>query len=334
VSSKFLIFIFLFSLCICTACKQDRIVPTFEESFYYWRTVFTLDEQEKQVLNERKVKRLFVRIFDIDIVLDKAVPVASIRWKDTTDIEIVPTIFIKNRVFNKIEKSEVEKLAKEMAHLIDSGRTKNPREIQIDCDWTKGTKNAYFHFLKALQSSVGNKTIVTSTLRLHQLKFPDIAGIPPVSRATLMVYNVGAFDDVNCKNSIIDFSTILDYFGDEDKYPIPLDFAFPIFDQMVAFRENTYFAFFRNEQIDQILDMKEVTREDNMITITKDTMIGLTSLLTGDKIRYEVSEREIVDQILNHIKFQSRVKRNLIWFDLNRRNLHHIRKVDTGLVKN
>jgi hypothetical protein len=332
VSSKFLTYIFL-GLFFFNSCKEDRIDPTFEESFYYWRTAFTLDEQEKQVLNERKVKRLFVRIFDIDIVRDKAVPVAPIRWMDTTDIEIVPTIFIKNRVFNKIEKSEVEDLAKEVAHLINSGKTKNPREIQIDCDWTKGTKNAYFHFLKALQSSVGKKTIITSTLRLHQLKFPDIAGIPPVSRATLMVYNVGDFDDVNCQNSIIDLSTVLDYLGVEDKYPLSLDFAFPIFDQMVAFRENTYFAFFRNEQIDQILDIKNVTREDNMITITKDTMIGLTSLLAGDKIRYEVSDPKIVDQIINHIKFQSREKRNLVWFDLNQRNLHHLKKNDTNSLK-
>jgi hypothetical protein len=334
VTSRFLIYIFLLSLCFCTACKQERIEPTFEESFYYWRTVFTLDEQEKRVLNERKVKRLFVRIFDIDIVRDKAVPIAPIRWMDTTDIEIVPTIFIKNRVFNKIEKSDVEKLAKEVANRIESDRVKNPREIQIDCDWTKGTKNAYFHFLKTLQSTVGKQIKITSTLRLHQLKFPDIAGVPPVSRATLMVYNVGDFDDVQCKNSIIDFSTVLDYLGDEDKYPLALDFAFPIFDQMVAFRENNYFAFFRNEEIDQILRMKDVSLEDNMITITKDTMFGLTSLLKGDKIRYEVSDPKIIDQIINHIKFQSREKRNLIWFDLNRRNLHHMKNLDTNTIKN
>lgn len=46
----------------------------------------------------------------------------------------------------------------------------NVKEIQIDCDWTASTQEAYFEFLHYLKEKAKDKQIqLSATIRLHQL---------------------------------------------------------------------------------------------------------------------------------------------------------------------
>ena len=64
----------------------------------------------------------------------------------------------------------------------------NVKEIQIDCDWTASTQEAYFEFLHYLKEKAKDKQIqLSATIRLHQLSMTP----PPVDRGILMMYNTG-----------------------------------------------------------------------------------------------------------------------------------------------
>ena len=66
-------------------------------SFYYWRTVFSLDSMEKAALDRNGVDTLYVRYFDVD---EGPVPVAPVRFVDTVGRRtVVPLVIIRNQVF-------------------------------------------------------------------------------------------------------------------------------------------------------------------------------------------------------------------------------------------
>lgn len=58
-------------------------------------------------------------------------------------------------------------------------------ELQIDCDWTAGTKDKYFRFLKKFKELNPGKTI-SVTVRMYPYKYKEKLGVPPVDRAMLM----------------------------------------------------------------------------------------------------------------------------------------------------
>ena len=78
------------------------------------------------------------------------------------------------------------------------------KELQIDCDWTESTRDKYFHLLSTLRNELErNKQIISATIRLHQVKYAAITGIPPVHRGMLMYYNMGKINATD-NNSVYD----------------------------------------------------------------------------------------------------------------------------------
>jgi len=113
-------------------------------------------------------------------------------------------------------------------------------EVQFDCDWTKSTRENYFAFLEESGKLFTGKQ-VTSTIRLYQYKYPKEAGVPPVTRGMLMCYNAGDIRDTQTRNSIFDKDEIMSYLKSGD-YPLPLDYALPVFEWALLFRDNTLTA--------------------------------------------------------------------------------------------
>lgn len=109
------------------------------------------------------------------------------------------------------------------------------REIQFDCDWTKTTRAPYFAFLEEAKKLFGEK-MISSTIRLYQYKYPAEAGIPPVKRGMLMCYNAGNIRSTETKNSIFDKKEIMSYL-DAREYPVPLDYALPVFEWAVLYQQ-------------------------------------------------------------------------------------------------
>lgn len=203
-------------------------------TFYYWKTRLSLDTGEKKALEESSVPFLYTRFFDVDKVNGKFRPVGIIT-KDTSFVtgkQIVPVVFITNRTFFQVQHNDIARLVKSVNDLIGKKilqcRLSVHREIQIDCDWTEGTRDDYFLFLKELRKISGKE--ITCTLRLHQVKDKARTGIPPVDKVYLMCYSTSSPLENSGKNSILDISLLKNYLARIDEYPIRnIGIALPIY---------------------------------------------------------------------------------------------------------
>lgn len=213
------------------SCKKHELHPY---TFYYWKTQLSLNDIEKKALQQATDSVLYTRFFDVDKIDGKFQPIAGISKTETfqTKKQLVPVVFITNRSFLNIKKEEIKFLANNVNQLIIKKKEEfnfnTTNEIQIDCDWTKGTRDDYFQFLKELKI-ISGKTI-TSTLRLHQVKDKYKMGIPPVDKVYLMCYSTSSPLENSNKNSILDISLLKNYLADLQNYPIEkIDVALPIY---------------------------------------------------------------------------------------------------------
>ena len=212
------------------SCETKKAHPI---DFYYWRSNFSLNDAEKKSADSLNSTQLYVRFFDVDKIKNVNQPVGLIRnFKiDSTFQTYIPTVFITNQTFYNTNDFEVKELAKNVFQLIENiaknGNLNHYETLQIDCDWTKTTKTAYFNFLQELKK-ISNKNI-SVTLRLHQVKFKDREGVPPVDHLVLMCYSTENPTDNSVLNSILDLNIAKDYLQNVNDYPKKFDVALPLF---------------------------------------------------------------------------------------------------------
>ncbi|MFV0218639.1 hypothetical protein OBK23_03000 [Empedobacter falsenii] len=225
---RFLILFTIISLVGCTSETKKSPID-----FYYWRSNYSVNETEKKAVDSLKVENVYVRFFDVDKKLNKISPVGIIQNFDATKLNVnyIPTVFITNQTFLNTSKDQVKILAKDIYNFLsetaERGNLKNFNEIQIDCDWTKSTRENYFMFLSELKHISGKK--LSATLRLHQVKFKEQEGVPPLDKMVLMCYATENPTDQSENNSILDLKIAKDYLKYLNDYPIKLDVALPIY---------------------------------------------------------------------------------------------------------
>lgn len=308
---------FLFS------CNKDHKIEHIERAFYYWKSERDdFDSNEFKLLDTLQVKKLYVKFFEVkydetmgNIPFSKT-NVNKYKWYDNDQpkdsLQIIPTVFIKNEVFLKSSKSEIDTLASNVNHLVSKyfdDRFKNYidyKEIQIDCDWTLISRDNYFYFLKQLQKLSSKE--LSCTLRLYPYKYRTKMGIPPVKKATLMCYNlIQPFKD-NTKNSILDLDELDSYLTVDKKYPIHLDVALPLFSWAHHYQYDEFKGFVNLNE----LFLKEVCEQKSELwyEVKKDTSFGNLYFRIGDKIKYEdVSEKKIrnaIGKLKNKVKFDDK----------------------------
>jgi hypothetical protein len=216
---------------LITSCSRKENHPY---TFYYWKTHLKLNPEEKKVLDQTPVPFLYTRFFDVDKSGGKFQPVAVIT-KDksfVTDRQIVPVVFITNQSMLHISAEEITFLAESIYRMVQKKTReytlKTTNEIQIDCDWTSGTRDDYFKFLKELKRVSGKE--ITCTLRLHQVKDKKSTGIPPVDKVYLMCYSTSSPLENSDKNSILDVVTLKNYLSKLEEYPVKkIEVALPIY---------------------------------------------------------------------------------------------------------
>ncbi|RLJ30802.1 hypothetical protein CLU97_0196 [Chryseobacterium sp. 7] len=223
--------LFICLLFLIVSCKKNENHPY---TFYYWKTKLKVDNEEKKALDKATTPYLYTRFFDVDKVNGKFQPVAVITKDQSfqTNKQIVPTVFITNQTLLGISADEIKFLAESIHHLIQKKakeyHLKTNNEIQIDCDWTAGTRNDYFKFLKELKRVSGKE--ITCTLRLHQVKDKKQTGIPPVEKVYLMCYSTSSPLEKSDKNSILDVNILKSYLSKMEDYPIKkIEVALPIY---------------------------------------------------------------------------------------------------------
>lgn len=187
---KFKILIYSLVLFIISSCNQQGKTDTSDVSdmpvipaVYYWKTIFTLNNYEKEFLRDNQIKKIYLRFFDVDYETDgmnyRMVPVGTLQFKDTIpqNVEIIPTVFITNECMKQADTDKLaSKIVWRIVRMADTNNIHSLREIQFDCDWTPSTQNKYFDFLKKAKVHLNNHSIqLSATIRLHQLTLP----VPP-----------------------------------------------------------------------------------------------------------------------------------------------------------
>lgn len=289
----------LLAIILLTSCSERQSHPY---TYYYWKTNLALHKTEKKALAESTTHFLCTRFFDVDKVNGKFEPVAVIT-KDqsfSTEKEIIPTVFITNRTFYHIKSDEIQFLAKSINDLIqkkvkDYDLALSP-EIQIDCDWTAGTKDDYFKFLNELKKISGKE--ITCTLRLHQVKDKNLTGIPPVEKTYLMCYSTSSPLENSDHNSILDINILKSYLSKLEDYPLKnIEVALPIYSWGIVTNH------LGKHKLINALSKKDLENSnfkkisDSEIEILKDGFYFGSFMSRGFKIKAE----EISDDQLNEV---------------------------------
>ena len=330
-------------LCLLLAgCRQqpeNEAVP----AFYHWKTNFAPSAQSMATVRQLQTRRIYVKYFDVDWSeeLQMPTPRAKVQWDSLPEkgMEIVPTIYFTNRTWERLAPNAVDTLGDLVLRLLTQlhpDTASRPVEVQIDSDWSRRTRDTYFLFLRHLREKLAQDgTRLSVTLRLHQVKYRDRSGIPPVDRCMLMLYNTGDLDDPKEVNSILSIEDLRAYLTDMRPYPVVLDAALPIFRWGVLVRAG------RPIRLLNQLDLAELHADPRREKTGPSTAKVLEShylrghyLYPGDVLRVEALD---ADQLLECARFAAEViqpaPRHIAFYHLDNRCLedHDARTLESLL---
>jgi len=289
-------FLFLF---LFLSCQNKPPQIDVHLGFYHWKTALELSPKETNYLDSLQVEKIYIKFFDVDWDFNQqqVKPLASLQAKTipSKEIAIVPTIFITNRTFQQIEHKHILGLSKQISAKLKEQFNAFPQhtiqQVQFDCDWSGTTKEKYFAFLKFMQQNflpLGIK--LSATIRLHQVKYYDKTGLPPVDRGLLMFYNMGEVMDFDTKNSILDLALAKKYTTALSDYPLPLDLGLPLFRWGVLFRHGKMIQLINDLDATSLVDATRFLKKDlNNYTVLKGTYLDGLYLYEGDEIRLEAA---------------------------------------------
>lgn len=283
-------------LLFLVACSRDP-GPMPQRAFYWWRTTFAPSAPEQAALAQ--VDRLYIRVFDV--AADGAI-VAPI---DHPPANATPVVFLKSDVFLQPHPQLAATVLAEVRKRIPAFT-----ELQIDCDWTERTRDAYFAFLRELPAPV------SATIRLHQVKFRERTGVPPVQRGMLMFYNMGPWSADPSRRAIFDETSARQYLARVDDYPLPLDVALPIY---------SWVAIVRDGKVIDLLQSMDPDEHPDFVTdgvVTREAFLHGALLRAGDRLKVEVTTpddvRAAAGMLAPHLP---KTNRTVALFDLSERNL-------------
>ena len=320
-------------------CKEKQHQRNVERSFYYWKSVFALNNFEKQRIDSLKIKTIYLRFFDVDWddKKHKPLPIAPVNiikddYLNSHKINIIPVVFITNECIQKVDSTQINLLADQIVSFMqtiakNSFPNQKINEVQIDCDWSASTKNKYFSLLNSIKKS--GISVLSVTIRLHQVKYLSSTGVPPADKGLLMCYNMGNLTNSATKNSIIEINELKKYIHNLADYPLPLDVGLPLFDWYILFRNNQYKGLIKTLDIIDP-NIKKIDAEHYFIL--KDTSINNFDLKKGDVLRKEESKYEEV--VKAAIQLNKKLNSNVIRIALFHLDSVTLRKYPTYELEN
>ena len=308
------------------ACAK-KVAP--EVSFYYWRTVFSLNDAERNILKTTDSAKIYLRYFDL--ILPKgsteAIPESPVTFKDSIgSFEVIPVIYIKNEVMLN-DKENLGKLADKMLDYISQINKRNnisTSEIQIDCDWTLASKDNFMKFMEILNSK--STYTLSATIRLHQIKYATTTGIPNVDYGVLMYYNMGKIAADN-SNSIYDRKIAEQYLSKLSEYPLPLKVALPIFSWAVQIRTNKVVGLSAKITQEDVISNDFENVSENLFRVKRSHYLKGSLLNKNDLLKIEkVGSKELSDMVSDLKKNLKETPSEIIFFDLNENNIKQYEK--------
>ena len=324
------LFLFLvpFWLLVLSSCSNSK--P--ETGFYFWKIVFQLDTVEHRALKEVAAKSIYTRIMDIDFDPSgvQAVPVSPITFSQPVPKEqaLIPVVFINQRIFSEMDSLEIRALANKIVPFV-SAKIKQAgkeefNELQLDCDWTQSSRDKFFYLLKYIQELPALKGIVvSSTLRLHQVKNTVTSGIPPVKKVALMCYNMGNLRQFGNQNSILNQQDLKTYLGGPLRnYPLEMDIALPLFQWFVVFRNNNYIGISKHISEQDINNTTLFTHNPNSNLYILTVDLPKANLKKGDVVRFEKVTQNDLLQTAKFLRGELKGKKHqLIFYHLDQATL-------------
>lgn len=325
--SRHFFFICLSILFFSCSTKEEKKVIS--KAVYHWKSSYQPSEKAKETVTKLNLNKTYIRFFDIDFnkEINQAIPKGMVKFKDSPKGNLVPVVYITNRTFKSLNQEETTTLATKTASKIKSIASAHSltfSEIQLDSDWTETTQAKYFHFLKKLKGEFEEKIKLTCTLRLHQVKFREKTGVPPVDRVALMLYNVGDWTNIQTKNSLFDPTIIDQYIYRLPEYPLPVDIALPIYQQAIVFRNNRFHTYFKNVSK---LDLKrhfntKPGENGNLLICQENCEFQNQSFRKGDVFRHEKVDFKTLNKVKKAILQRVRNKDvQILLFHLDHKSL-------------
>lgn len=323
-------FIFLLLLSILISCSSTKESPS-GYSFYHWKSKAKMTPGlESQLTGD--LNKVFLHYFDVVPGSNEGNPAYILTEVDDwyKDKEIVPVVFITNKLLGRTYR--LEQLAKGVSSMVNEmslhhfGR--KIKTLQIDCDWSVSTQKNYFQFLKLLKANFD----IEVTIRLHQIKYPEKTGIPPVDRGVLMVYNIGDLKNMQ-ENSILNTKVLKSYINEDSEYPIPLDIALPLFSQLVIKNSDGNVKLINRipESISDTSTFQKI--ENNLYQPIIDTLYHGFYLNSNFQIKTEQVKEEILVETIKILKDSDLDMKSIIYYHLDEPCLenYNLTKISTAL---
>ncbi len=309
--------------------------PAPARAFYYWKTQWLAGSAPPQTLRDLAIARLYLRLFDVDWdpSLRAAQPVAPLVFSAPLPpgLDIVPVVFITNQVFLQTQPSEIDGLARRVLRKIDAMSAAQgiaAREVQLDCDWSSGSRVRYFDFLARLRSALAARDQRLSvTLRLHQIKYAARTGVPPVERGMLMFYNFGPLSADAARSAIYNTEDAQRYAAYIAGYALPLDLSLPLFSWAVHGRDGNVVGVIEKLEAADIEQVAAFRRlGDGHYQAQRGVFLRSHYFIEGDELR--------IEQTTSHSTLQAAITAargaagkkpfgTIALFDLDERNLRH-----------
>ena len=301
-------------------------------AFYYWRTTLALAPAERQALIDLGVERLYLRMFDLAWQDDAPATLGPITAGATpglpAGVEVVPVVYIKNDVFLHVGAERVAALAADTWRDVTARAATlgfAPRELQLDCDWTDATRDRFFAYVAAVRAQLPAGTALSATIRLHQVKYRERTGVPPVDRGMLMFYNMGRFSADPEARAIFDAAAAARYLARLAESPLPLDGALPIWSWTLHLRDDQVEGLLQSTDPDELAGLAFVQPAGpDRYLVTRTAFLHGTLLRAGDILKIEVTgpaETQAAAGMLAAHLAAVRAPRTIALFDLSERNL-------------
>jgi hypothetical protein len=295
--------------------------------FYHWKKEFDLTENEKSAISKKSKSPLFLHYFDVDWDTEREfiVPRASLNIKSELpfNTSVTPVIFITNKVFEEMPDSLMSDVVSTIWDRINEQNSgvENAggviENIQFDCDWTLTTKKKYFDFLEMMNNYAN--VDLSATIRLHQVKYFEKTGVPPVKKGMLMFYNMGDLENPNTQNSILDLETAKSYVASCKNYPLHLDVALPLFQWAVVYRDGRVVQLLNAANNEDFKDEELFEKtEDQKYKVKESTYVHGFYCYENDVIRLENVTQEQLEAAAKMLsEYLPNTKRTLCFYHLD-----------------
>lgn len=310
-------------LLLMMSCHKRSTAHT---AFYSWKSVLELDTTQKKLLKNIADNHLYLRLFDVswNEQLQAAVPDAVVTIKQSTKgLVICPVIYLTNKTFEHTSLIQADTLALKVNRLADKLAAKyqlHYSSVQIDCDWTAGTKDSYFEFLRSFKKYSHKQ--LEATIRLHQIKYPDRTGVPPADKGLLMFYNMGKLSpDPDAPNSIYNAADAQKYVSSLSRYPLKLDVALPLFSWALQIRAGRIIQIYGKISRKQlsVTDNFEQLKNGNVYRARKSFYLEGIYVKTDDLFKLEEITTETLHQAARQAAeyLKPLENRNIIYYEIS-----------------